>query len=235
MCDTIRVTLYGLQSILSDWRALRSWIESGERTAEMGRFETLIVGLSRLHFRRDNGIFSQMVRSSFSVLLLCVAGAMAVAYAETPGEVGIGEMLREATMQGLNGPSRELSEFRGRPLIINVWASWCGPCRAEMASLERLAWMDESQYFAVIGISTDDYIDLAKNALIQSNATINHFIDNKLLLENMLGASRLPLTVFVDADGRVLDRIYGARSWDAPDALRLIGDAFRRDDHGLAE
>ena len=43
-------------------------------------------------------------------------------------------------MAGLNGPQRSLSSYRGRPLIVNVWASWCGPCRAESASLERLSW-----------------------------------------------------------------------------------------------
>ena len=80
-------------------------------------------------------------------------------------------------MRGLNGPARNLDEFRGRPLLINVWASWCGPCRAEMASLERLAWLDETHYFTIIGISTDDYIDKAQTALKESNATITHFID----------------------------------------------------------
>src|SRR6202140_2335949 len=98
--------------------------------------------------------------------------------AGTPGEVAIGDTLREATMQGLNGPSRRLSEFRGKPLIINVWASWCAPCRDEMASLERLAWLDESAHFAVIGISTDDYADRARAWLASSNATISQFIDS---------------------------------------------------------
>lgn len=172
-----------------------------------------------------------MAKLNLLALLLSVAGTMPVAFAETPGEVKIGETLREATMQGLNGASRNLSEFRGRPLIINVWASWCGPCRAEMASLERLAWLEESGHFSVIGISTDDYPDQAKDALIKSNATITHFIDAGLLMENMLGASRLPLTVLVDANGRVLDKIYGAREWDGPDALRLIDHAFRDQNH----
>ncbi len=71
-------------------------------------------------------------------------------------------MLREAAMQGLSGPSRKLSEFRGKPLIINVWASWCGPCRSEMGSLERLFWRYEGRKFAMIGISTDDYRDKAE-------------------------------------------------------------------------
>jgi len=64
-----------------------------------------------------------------------------------------------------------------------------------------------------------------------SNATITHFIDSKLQLENMLGASQIPLTVLVDADGRVLKKIYGARAWDSPQALRMIADTFGTDAH----
>jgi thiol-disulfide isomerase/thioredoxin len=167
------------------------------------------------------------MRLVFSVLALCALGASPAVSGETPGEVQIGAPLREATLQGLNGSPRKLSEFRGKPLIINVWASWCGPCRAEMASLERLAWLEPAGHFTVIGISTDDDPDQAKALLNKSNATISQFIDSKLQMEHMLGASRLPLTVLVDADGRVLKKIYGARQWDDPDALRLLGKTFR--------
>ncbi len=148
------------------------------------------------------------------------------ALAGTPVEVPVGGVLREAQLRGLNGPSRALSSFRGRPLIINVWASWCGPCRSEMASLERLAWRNDGARFAIIGISTDDYVDKARAWLTDSNATISQFIDANLEMENMLGASRLPLTVLVDARGRVLERIYGAREWDSREALARIDAAF---------
>jgi len=131
-------------------------------------------------------------------------------------------------MQGLNGPSRPLSFYRGRPLIINVWASWCAPCRAEMASLERLAWGDLAERFAVIGISTDDHIDRAQSWLRRSNATISHYIDRRLELEHMLGATHLPLTVLVDATGRVRAKVAGAREWDGPEARRLIETHFPR-------
>jgi thiol-disulfide isomerase/thioredoxin len=143
-----------------------------------------------------------------------------------PGEVPIGAPLRDAQMNGLNGPSRRLAEFRGRPLVINVWASWCGPCRAETASLERLAWREDSHAFAIIGISTDDYRDRAQAWLRDSNATISHYLDRELEMETMLGASRLPLTVFVDADGRVLARVYGAREWDSAEAVAFMRKTF---------
>jgi len=167
-----------------------------------------------------------MMRFGVALLLLCAAGAVPVVLATTAGEVRIGEALPEVTMQGLNGPPKKLSEYRGTPLLINVWASWCGPCRAEMASLERLSWMNVAASFTVIGISTDDYPGKADAALKEGNATITHFIDSKLRLETMLGASKLPLTVFVDADGRVLKRVYGARTWDSPQSLQLIADTF---------
>jgi thiol-disulfide isomerase/thioredoxin len=170
---------------------------------------------------------SRWPRALLAALLLWLAAAAPPAGAKTPGEVQIGETLREATMTGLNGPNRKLSEFRGKPLIINVWASWCAPCRQEMASLERLAWQGHATQFAVIGISTDDYPERAQRLLKNTNATLSHFIDSKLLLENMLGAAQLPLTVLVDANGRVVEKVYGARQWDGPEALALINKAFR--------
>ena len=169
----------------------------------------------------------RLPKTILPVLLLWFAAVTTVAFAKTPGEVEIGETLRDATLHGLNGPTRKLSEFRGRPLIINVWASWCAPCRQEMASLERLAWQDHAAQFAVIGISTDDYPERAQGLLKNTNATISHFIDRQLVLENMLGASHLPLTVLVDANGRVVEKIYGAKEWDGPEALKLIAKAFR--------
>lgn len=168
------------------------------------------------------------MRASFATVALLLGLAIgAPVQAQTPGEVVVGSVLREATMRGLNGPDRKLSEFRGKPLIINVWASWCPPCIAEMGSLERLAWSELGLQITVIGISTDDYPQNAKAFLTKSHATLNHYIDRQLELENMLGANRLPLTLLVDPKGRVLSKIVGAREWDSPQAQQLIRTTFR--------
>jgi thiol-disulfide isomerase/thioredoxin len=176
---------------------------------------------------RERRTRSRLSRVLFAALVVWLPAVTTIAPAKTPGEVEVGQTLPEATLLGLNGPSRKLSEFRGKPLIINVWASWCGPCRQEMASLERLAWQGHASQFALIGISTDDYPDKARGLLKNTNATISHYIDRQLRLENMLGASQLPLTVLVDANGRVVEKVFGAKEWDGPEALRLIGKAFR--------
>ena len=158
--------------------------------------------------------------------LICVLGSAATG--APPEEIAVGEPLRDVTMRGLNTPAQKLSEFRGRPLVINVWASWCGPCRAEMASLERLAWLDDTHSFTIIGVSTDDYVDKAQVALTAWNSTIPHFIDTNLVLEKMLGANTLPLTVLVSADGRVLGRVHGAQEWDSRASLDYVHRTFGR-------
>ena len=155
-----------------------------------------------------------------------LAARQACASANPSREVAVGERLADVELRGLNGPSRRLGQYFGRPLIINVWASWCGPCREETASLERLAWREGSGRFTVIGISTDDRIDDAQGWLRRSNATISHFIDQHLQLETLLGASRLPLTVLVGADARVLARVYGSRDWDSAPQRAFIASVF---------
>lgn len=163
---------------------------------------------------------------ALSAGVLAPRAALAQGSVKLPEEVKVGQLLQDAPMLGLNGPNRRLSDYRGRPLLINVWASWCGPCRAEMASLERLAWLEHPVPFAVIGISTDDYPERAMQLLKATNATLSHFIDRQLQLETLLGASRLPLTVLVDAQGRVVDKVYGAREWDSPQSQARVREAF---------
>lgn len=142
-------------------------------------------------------------------------------------EVKAGGYLREATLDGLQGNPKKFSDFKGRPLIINVWASWCGPCRAEMGSLERLANRYNGQQLNIIGISTDDYRDRALGLIRQTGITFENFIDHKLMLEKMLGAYSIPLTILVDDKGRVLKKIRGAREWDSPEMIEAIGQVFK--------
>jgi len=160
--------------------------------------------------------------------LLVVVFYVGTCLGKTPGEVEQGAVLRDATLRGLNGPDRQLLQYRGKPLLINVWASWCGPCRMEMGSLERLAWQSQSKDFQLIGISTDDSEPAARAYLKRANATINHYIDRALEMENMLGAERLPLTVLVDSKGRVLGKFYGAREWDSAEAQQWIAGLLRK-------
>jgi thiol-disulfide isomerase/thioredoxin len=159
-------------------------------------------------------------------LILLLALALGSASAAPPALVAVGAPLRQATLDPLGGPVRSLQSYRGKPLVINVWASWCGPCRAEMGSLDRLAQRYAGQ-FNVIGISTDDYRNLASDFLHGARIAFPNYIDHALELENMLGADRIPLTLLIDANGRVLARHYGSKQWDSPQNAALVARTLR--------
>jgi thiol-disulfide isomerase/thioredoxin len=144
-----------------------------------------------------------------------------------PAEVPVGATLPDTPLYGLTLDYRRLADFRGKPLVINVWASWCGPCRDEMASLDRLARRHNGRQFHIIGISTDDYAEKAQAFVVGTGVSFDNYLDKGLVLERLLGADRLPLTVFVDARGKVLRKVYGAREWDSRENRALIAATLR--------
>lgn len=166
-----------------------------------------------------------MKYKTLSILFLLLISSST--FARTPGEVMVGGVLRDATLQGFGGDTLRLSELRGKPLIINVWASWCGPCRAEMGSLERLSKRYGGKQFNLIGISTDDDTNAAFYFLMRLGITFNNYADKNLMMENMLGANTIPLTLLIDANGKVLKKVRGFKEWDSPETVKMIGAQFK--------
>ena len=162
------------------------------------------------------------------ILLFVLLTSLTTLASATPGEVSEGSVLPNAPMQGLTRRSEFLSRYLGKPLIINVWASYCGPCLAEMGSLERL-WQRYDDRLNVIGISIDDYPERAEVFLAKAGTTFPHYIDKQLMLESMLGAKTIPLTLLIDAEGRVLRKVRGAQQWDSPEVIETIAQVYKFD------
>jgi len=177
---------------------------------------------------RCSGLVIFPMKKAFFLIFVWIGMLSAPALAKMPGEVDVGGTLREASLYGFAGDFRKLSELRGKPLIINVWASWCGPCRAEMGSLDRLSRRYGGKQFNIIGVSTDDHVNAAAAFLAQAKVSFDNYHDRSLLLESMLGANTIPLTVLVDAQGRVVKKVRGSRQWDSPESIELIGKTFGR-------
>ncbi|MDR2187058.1 MAG: TlpA family protein disulfide reductase [Azonexus sp.] len=161
-------------------------------------------------------------------LLALTAAASAQASAANQVATPVGGRLTEATLYGLPGAAnKKLSAYRGKPLIINIWASWCSPCRQEMASLSRLAKRFHGGQFNIIGVSTDDNIEDAAFYAKRARLAFPIYLDSRdFYIEGLLGAKHIPLTVLISADGKVLKKVEGAREWDDPEVVKLIGETF---------
>lgn len=118
------------------------------------------------------------------------------------------------------GARHNLSEFRGRYLLLNLWATWCAPCVKELPALSHLQSAIGSQKLTVVPVNVgrDNAADTAK-FLKHHHAALPVYIDTNSAFLHAFGAYGLPLTVLIDPQGRETARAIGAVRWDAPESI----------------
>lgn len=141
---------------------------------------------------------------------------------------GVGAPLPNVALAGLTGEAPTSTEsLRGAPLLINVWATWCGPCREEMPGLERLSRRLAARGVRVIGVTVDHDLNLAREFVRAHKLTFPIYADGAAKpLQSALGMGMLPETLLVTADGMIAARIAGARDWNGGESDRLLERIF---------
>lgn len=137
-----------------------------------------------------------------------------------------GEAMPGETITGPDGQPTTLAALRGRPVLVNLWATWCGPCVAEMPTLTRLADR-EKERLAVVIVSQDTAgANLAPFLERAGATTLPSYRDPENGLGFAYNSGLLPTTILYDAEGRELWRMAGGYEWDGAAAARLIERAF---------
>jgi len=128
-----------------------------------------------------------------------------------------------ATFVDRKGKTLTLADFQGRPLLVNLWATWCAPCLAEMPALDRLA-KAEGDKIAVVTVSQDLEGWRAVDGFFKPGRfqALTPYLDQPNALAVALGAKGLPITVVYGADGKERFRVNGPLEWDAPEVAALI-------------
>jgi peroxiredoxin len=103
-------------------------------------------------------------------------------------------------LKGIDGHNLRLSEYRGEPVVLHFWASWCGPCRESAASLDRLA---RDGGAAVVGVSLDGSVDRASSVANSLRLTSPTVVDLDQAVARNYDVDKLPLTLLLDRDGTV--------------------------------
>jgi len=139
------------------------------------------------------------------------------------GQGTTGIALLDAPLQTLDGTPVTLAHHRGKIIVLNVWASWCGPCRVELPSLDRLRAALDAESFAVVGVSIDEKRAFVGEYLRDVGVSFQSYWDSAgVLTGDLVGTRAIPLTLIVSREGRVLARYEGARDWSAPELVAAI-------------
>jgi thiol-disulfide isomerase/thioredoxin len=145
-----------------------------------------------------------------TVFLPLAAGAQALA----PWPGGATPPL---ALAALDGSRHRLADYRGRVVLVNFWATWCGPCRAEMPSIERLRRSLEHEPFAVLAVNVSEDAGAVRAFAARVEMGFPLLLDRNGQVTRAWRARALPMTFIVGPEGRIRYQAIGARDWSAPE------------------
>jgi thiol-disulfide isomerase/thioredoxin len=141
--------------------------------------------------------------------------------------------LPDLAFEDAAGKPRKLSEWRGRTVLVNLWATWCVPCRKEMPALDALQAKLGGPDFEVVAVNIDTRdLEKPKNFLKEANLTrLGYFTDQKAkVFQDLKAIGRalgMPTSVLIDREGCEIATIAGPAEWASDDALKLITAAIK--------
>ncbi|HLR65137.1 MAG TPA: redoxin domain-containing protein [Pseudogracilibacillus sp.] len=138
---------------------------------------------------------------------------------ENAAEVGLerGNQAPDFTLENLDGEEMKLSDFQGKKVLLNFWASWCGPCRAEMPDMQKYyeEYSDEVEIVAVNVRSTERNDEVVDEFLEEYGATFVVLSDVDNLVSDIFDAYQLPTSYLINTDGIIENRAIGPLTYDA--------------------
>jgi thiol-disulfide isomerase/thioredoxin len=122
------------------------------------------------------------------------------------------------------GQERNLSDFRGKVVLLNIWATWCVPCRKEMPALDHIEALLGGLKFTVVTVSVDRLGFEAVGRFFEEVGIqrLPAYVDNSGNASRTLRAFGLPTSVVIDRDGREIGRITGPAEWDSPETIAFL-------------
>ena len=131
--------------------------------------------------------------------------------------------------EAADGTTATLSDFRGRVVLLNIWATWCAPCRKEMPALDRLQAQIGGSDFEVVALSIDrrgrDAVQPFFDEIGIKNLRV--YLDRGSEAMSTLGVVGLPTTVLIGRDGREVQRWVGPAEWDSPEIIAVIEQSLQ--------
>jgi thiol-disulfide isomerase/thioredoxin len=128
----------------------------------------------------------------------------------------------EVTLPDLNGKQVSLSDFKGKILFINFWATWCPPCREEMPSMQKLHDRLKSKDFVLVAIDLQEPVEPVKKYIKEYQFTFMTLLDSEGGVGSLFGIRSIPTTLILDKEGMIIGVAIGARDWASKKSIALF-------------
>ncbi|MFN8543107.1 MAG: TlpA disulfide reductase family protein [Candidatus Binatia bacterium] len=159
--------------------------------------------------------------------LTAIVGVAALGLLAAVAFVGVrqrsNDLAADFVLPDLKGQAVRLSALRGKVVLVNVWTTWCPPCREEMPSMERLFQKMAGRDFQLLAVSEDEGEPATVEEFVRTmQVSFPVLLDPEHQVGDRYGVWGYPETFIVDRAGRLAERVIGPRTWDAPATVAQI-------------
>jgi peroxiredoxin len=124
------------------------------------------------------------------------------------------------TLPDLTGSLVSLADFRGKVVLLNIWATWCLPCVEEMPSMEKLHREMEGEDFIILAVSIDNTgAEVVIPFVEKHDLSFTVLVDRKATLKSLFQATGVPESIIIDQKGIIVEKVIGARNWASAEIL----------------
>ncbi|MCL5063228.1 MAG: TlpA disulfide reductase family protein [Nitrospiraceae bacterium] len=175
--------------------------------------------------RKANGSFK--IVSCLLPFALCLLLFAAEGFAQPPSPYAVerlsGQKAPDFTLKDINGNTVSLSSFKGKVVLLNFWATWCPPCRAEIPSMNKLNQLLKNKGLVILAVSTDRAIVDVKDFLKNNPVNFAVVVDYNLSVSRSLyKVFMVPTTFLIDKRGIVVEKYFGEQDWTEPEMIKEI-------------
>lgn len=165
------------------------------------------------------------------IILINIAFFPSASYSQPPSPFSVdkivGQKAPDFTLKDLDGNKVSLSNFRGKVVLLNFWASWCPPCRAEMPAMNKLNEQLKKRGFVILAVSTDRSVFDVKEYLSKNPVNFPVLIDQNLnVSRNLYKVFMMPTTFLIDRKGFIVRKYFGEQDWLDPDMIKEIEEVL---------
>lgn len=143
------------------------------------------------------------------IAVLCAGMLASAAGCKTAGPPVTGEKAPEFVLQSIGGATRKLSNYRGKVVLVNLWATWCPPCVAELPVLDQISAEYADKGLVILAVAGDEDVQAVRDFLAKSPVKFEVLLDPNGVIGTQYGITGYPETFFVDRDGVLRDKIIG--------------------------
>lgn len=164
-----------------------------------------------------------VVAAGIAVTLLTLAAVVLIVSARPPAPLQAGDKAPDFKLTGAFGGEGKLSDYRGKVVLLNFWATWCAPCIQEMPSLQRLFRGFGGPDFEIVAVSLDaEGATVVQNFAERNRLEFSLAVDPEKVTESLYGLTGLPETYLIDGDGVIVEKILGPRDWASGESVTKI-------------